>query len=158
VVASATGDQLRVLLYDLDNRLPAGGVTIHVPYAAATAGEPTVSSLLVTDPQGHAREFEIIRGAGTLPPVRFVQVAPNPARDDATVAFQLGRGQEVRVGVYDLKGRRIREFALGELSAGAHSVGWDGRDANGHDVAAGVYLVRLTTPEQVETRKVVVAR
>ena len=90
--------------------------------------------------------------------MRFVQVAPNPTRDDATVAFQLGRGQDVRVGVYDLKGRRIREFALGELGAGAHSVGWDGRDAAGHDVAAGVYLVRLVTPEQVETRKVVVAR
>ncbi len=158
VAASAAGDQLRVLVYDLDNGLPAAGVTIRVPYTAAAAGEPTVNGLLVTDPQGYARAVEIIRGIGVLPPVRFVQVAPNPTRDDATVAFQLGRGQDVHVGVFDLKGRRIREFALGELGAGAHSVGWDGRDASGHEVAAGVYLVRLTTPEQVETRKVVVAR
>ncbi len=129
VAASAAGDQVRILVYDLDNGLPAAGVTVRVPYTAAAAGEPTVSGLLVTDPQGYARTVEIIRGAGVLPPVRFVQVAPNPTRDDATVAFQLGRGQDVHVGVYDLKGRRIREFALGELGAGAHSVGWDGRDA-----------------------------
>ncbi len=158
VAAGVAGDQVRILVYDLDNGLAAAGVTVRVPYVADAAGEPSVSGLLVTDPQGYARTVEIIRGVGVLPPVRFVQVAPNPTRDDATVAFQLGRGQDVHVAVYDLKGRRIREFALGELGAGAHSVGWDGRDASGHEVAAGVYLVRLTTPEQVETRKVVVAR
>jgi subtilisin family serine protease len=158
VAASVVGDQIRILVYDLDNGLPAAGVTVRVPYAAVAAGEPAVTGLLVTDPQGYARTVEITRGAGVLPPVRFVRVAPNPTRDDATVAFQLGRGQDVRVVVYDLKGRRVRAFVLGQLGAGAHAVGWDGRDASGHDVAAGVYLVRLTTPEQVETRKVVVAR
>lgn len=156
VAASAVGDQLRVLVYDLDNALPTAGLTVRIPCAAP--GEPELSGLLVTDPQGFAREVDITRGFGILPPVRFVQVAPNPTRGDATVAFQLGQGLDVSVEVFDLKGRRLRTLVLGELAAGAHSIGWDGRNDDGHDVAAGVYLVRLVTPRQTETRKVVVAR
>ncbi len=162
VAAGAAGDQVRVMVYAADNRLPAEGVTVRVPLqlpAGAPGGaEPRVTGLLVADPLGFAREVQIVRGAGALPPVRFVQVSPNPARGDAVIAFQLGRGQDVRVGVYDLRGRRLREFPLGSLGAGSHSVAWDGRDLDGRELAAGLYLVRVSTPEQQETRKVVVGR
>jgi hypothetical protein len=157
--AGTAGEQIRVLVYATDNHLPAGGLTLRLPLAAdrPPAG-PRVAGLRVVDAQGFAREVGIERGGGPLHPVRFVQVTPNPARADATVAFALGRGQEVRVGVYDLKGRRLREFRLGALGAGAHTVAWDGRDGGGREVPAGLYLVRVMTPEQVETRKVVIGR
>jgi subtilisin family serine protease len=165
VAAATAGDQVRVLVYAPDNRLPAAGVTVRVPVqlpgghdAAQASAEPRLAGLLVADPLGFAREVEIIRGAVALPPVRFVQISPNPARDSATLAFQLGRGQDVQVGIYDLRGRRLRAFALGQLGPGAHTVAWDGRDADGRNVAAGLYLVRLRTPEQQETRKLVLGR
>jgi hypothetical protein len=47
----------------------------------------------------------------------------------------------------------------GIREAGAYTVRWDGRDAQGHELASGVYLYRLRTDQgRVETRKLVLLR
>jgi hypothetical protein len=45
--------------------------------------------------------------------------------------------------VFDLQGRRRSLLADGEFRAGAHSVNWDRRDANGDVLRAGVFLYRI---------------
>ncbi len=159
-VASRVGDQVLVLLYAPDNAIAPGGVTVEVPFAAAMqpAGAPRLNGLLVADPQGYARAVTVGTGVGLLPGLRAVQVAPNPAPSATTVQFQLGRGDAVQVAVYDLKGRRVRTLDLGNLGEGVHATTWDGRDGAGHDVSAGVYLVRVSTTQQTVTRKVVLTR
>ena len=52
----------------------------------------------------------------------------------------------------------MRTLAKGYDSTETHTVHWDGQDDNGHDVAAGVYFVRLLTPEQGYTKKVILLR
>jgi hypothetical protein len=47
---------------------------------------------------------------------------------------------EPRVEVLDAAGRRVRVIAG---TAGGGHVVWDGRDARGHDLPSGLYLVRL---------------
>ena len=43
--------------------------------------------------------------------------------------------------------------------AGTYTMRWDGRDAQGRELASGVYLYRLRTDQgQVETRKLVLLR
>jgi hypothetical protein len=44
------------------------------------------------------------------------------------------------------------------LERGAHDVVWNGRDTNGHAVAAGVYFVRARAAEFVRHEKVVMLR
>ena len=39
------------------------------------------------------------------------------------------------------------------MSAGEHTVTWDGRDHNGNAVASGVYLYRLTNGSSTSARK-----
>ena len=41
------------------------------------------------------------------------------------------------------------------LAAGEHRLAWDGRDAQGQPVAAGVYWYRLQVEDQTSTRKMV---
>ncbi|MBI5838043.1 MAG: hypothetical protein HZB25_12465 [Candidatus Eisenbacteria bacterium] len=69
--------------------------------------------------------------------------APNPARGSAAMAFSLSREGEVRLGVYDVTGRRVRELVRGVRGTGEHAGRWDGRDGSGAPVSAGLYLVRL---------------
>ena len=55
--------------------------------------------------------------------------------------------------VYDVLGRRVRQLWQGSLRAGTHRFVWDGHDAAGKAVAAGVYLYRVEVDERVETKR-----
>lgn len=68
---------------------------------------------------------------------------PNPMREvGGRIRLELPREQAVAVSVIDAAGRVVRELATGPLSAGSHSLGWDGRDAQGRVVPSGMYFVR----------------
>jgi hypothetical protein len=51
-----------------------------------------------------------------------------------------------RLSLYDVQGRRLRTILNGPVAAGATTVRWDGRDANGMAVRSGIYFVRLESP------------
>jgi hypothetical protein len=70
--------------------------------------------------------------------------APNPFTAGTRVAFDVlaDEGQEVVVTVHDLSGRMVRELGRGRWSPGSYTLEWDGNDATGRRVAAGVYFVR----------------
>ena len=53
------------------------------------------------------------------------------------------RFTQVRVAVYGLDGRRVRQLYSGLQSAGLQMQTWDGRDGQGTLVAPGLYLVRV---------------
>ena len=80
---------------------------------------------------------------------------PNPFSDVANVRFALEASGPVQIRIYDLRGRLVRGLHDGEMPAGGHRVRWDGTDARGMPVPAGVYLVRLSTRTRSESRRVV---
>jgi hypothetical protein len=74
---------------------------------------------------------------------------PNPFADRTLFSFTVGGArspEEAVVRVYTVRGRKILELVVrgGDLRVGVNSVAWDGRDADGDEVANGTYLVRLT--------------
>ncbi len=78
---------------------------------------------------------------------------PNPFNPSTTITFQLPERTQVRLVVYNLLGQEVRTLVQGVRPAGRHRVRWDGRDNQGHRVAAGVYLYRLISTSQTLTRK-----
>jgi hypothetical protein len=70
--------------------------------------------------------------------------SPNPFGAGTNVRFSLPRKMDVGIAIYDLSGRLVTRLVKGEQPAGHHSVHWNGTDARGHRVAAGVYFCRLT--------------
>ncbi len=71
--------------------------------------------------------------------------APNPARGGIALRFSLPGSGEARLEVLDVTGRRVW-MRSGDFAAGEHTLRWDGRDASGADVGAGLFFVRLGTP------------
>jgi flagellar hook assembly protein FlgD len=69
-------------------------------------------------------------------------VGPNPCRGEAEVRLDLPRSGQVRVAIFDLRGRQVRALHEGALAAGPHRLRWDGRDASGLAVPPGVFWVR----------------
>jgi hypothetical protein len=84
-------------------------------------------------------------------------IGPNPARGDVRVGFAVGQGEksEVRIGIYDVAGRRVTELIRGMSAPGWRDVVWSGLDSDGQRVGAGVYFVRFEAGTVRETRKVV---
>jgi flagellar hook assembly protein FlgD len=74
------------------------------------------------------------------------------------LSFDLLRPGEVTLSVYNVQGRLIRTLVSGFESAGRHDFEWDGTDEFGADVAAGVYLYRLTRGDEENSRKMILVR
>lgn len=55
---------------------------------------------------------------------------------------------DLSVGIYDVAGRRVAQLTSGAVPAerGMVTVAWDGREASGTAVSAGVYFVRAAAP------------
>ena len=79
---------------------------------------------------------------------------PNPFNPAVFIPLDLATAaQAVSLTVYDVLGRRVRQVWQGPLQAGRHRFVWDGRDEQGKDVAAGVYVYRVEIDGQVEAKK-----
>ena len=58
--------------------------------------------------------------------------------------FHLEGSKQLRVEIYDLAGRRLRDLSTAtEHPSGERSIEWDGRDAEGQIVPPGMYLARV---------------
>jgi glucose/arabinose dehydrogenase len=100
---------------------------------------------------GQVRRIVYVGGEDTVTAVgpresggpRLAAPRPNPARGAANFSFTLASPGEAELDVFDAAGRRVITLARGEFPAGEQRAHWDGRDADGHRVAPGVYRVRL---------------
>jgi len=92
---------------------------------------------------------------GNVPgaPLTILSIMPNPFNPSAEVSFERRGSGQVNMEIYDVRGKRVRTVALGILGPGLHRVRWDGRDIRGHNVASGIYFVRLHST-QSESRAV----
>ena len=81
---------------------------------------------------------------------------PNPFNPATIIPLAVpDRAKNVDLTIYNVLGQPMRRVWAGALAAGEHELTWDGRDAQGHPVAAGVYVYRLQVGEQSSTRKMV---
>ena len=86
------------------------------------------------------------------------QNAPNPFNSGTVISwFQLQSGP-TRLEVFALTGQRVAMLHDGPQKAGLHRLRWDARDDQGRPLASGVYVYRLVTAENVQTRKLTLLR
>ncbi len=115
------------------------------------------------DVEGRALDFDSSEGSknSVLPlpaQVRLLPASPNPFNPSTTIRFELPEAGEVRLDIYSISGRRIRNLMQGELPAGYHRIVWSGEDDRGHGVASGVYLYELVTRGQRAVRKMMLVK
>lgn len=64
----------------------------------------------------------------------------------------------VRIAVYDVRGRFIRDLVAAPREPGEYLVSWDRHDASGSPVGRGLYLVQLRAGGATAAQKLVLAR
>jgi hypothetical protein len=85
-------------------------------------------------------------------------VVPNPSSGRTRIEFEIPRAGSARLEVFDLAGARVRTLFNGPVEPGLRSVIWDGRNAGGRSVSAGVYFARLSLAGKTVSRTVLIGR
>lgn len=99
-------------------------------------------------PDAPVERFELAFGGAT----------PNPMRGATALEFTLSRCGAVRLEIFDLRGRCLRQLVDANLDAGRHAVSWDGRTHTGTSAPAGVCWARLSAEGQEIVRRITVVR
>ncbi len=88
----------------------------------------------------------------------LLQNHPNPFNAGTIIEFTLSDESHVRMNIFNIMGQRVRTLVDDVLPAGEHSIAWDGRTADGREVATGVYLYRMDAGSYTQTRKMVLLK
>ncbi|HPR17940.1 MAG TPA: FlgD immunoglobulin-like domain containing protein, partial [Candidatus Cloacimonadota bacterium] len=73
----------------------------------------------------------------------FIGNFPNPFNPETTLKFSLANAAKVEFCIYNIKGQLVSRLLNDKLSAGVHSIIWNGRDAGGKAVSSGIYFARM---------------
>jgi hypothetical protein len=126
-------------------------------YTNTYGGPPDSAEVyfLTTPPPGAVGE-ELLPSPGAE--LRLL-VAPNPFTRETTISFPLASPPAgAQATIADIAGRRVRDLTA-ELAASPNGrLRWDGRDAGGRPVGAGVYLIRVEAPGREATSRLIVLR
>ncbi|MEX6690852.1 FlgD immunoglobulin-like domain containing protein [Danxiaibacter flavus] len=83
----------------------------------------------------------------------LVQNYPNPFADETTISFTVAQPSHVTINIYSLTGQKINTLTDAEYKAGSYQLQWDGRTKQGQNLASGIYLCQLKTPDGMVVKK-----
>ncbi|MBW6516024.1 MAG: T9SS type A sorting domain-containing protein [Candidatus Cloacimonetes bacterium] len=83
---------------------------------------------------------------------------PNPFNPETVIEFSLPNRSFVTLDVYNILGQKVKTLVDRELDFGLHRFVWNGTDHSGKSVGSGVYLYRLSTPDETEVRRMILIK
>ncbi len=101
-----------------------------------------------------------VTSVAASPPWRtaLALATPNPFNPTTQLRFTVATAGQVRLRIYDQRGRLVRNLVDAQLAEGEHIAAWNGRDQTGRMVAAGVYLAELRAGGQRQLQKLSLVR
>jgi hypothetical protein len=147
VEACFSADQLAQLF----GSLGFGQTSVNVTVGGSLAGGGTFT--------GNLEQMVVVPGNSAKGKgVMQVVAKPNPLNPQTKLDFRTSRTGQVRVELFDSRGRLVRSLVAQTLAAGPHSVPWDGTDDRGTRVASGAYFFRIQAPDGRQVQRVTVVK
>ena len=146
----------------LNGRADGEGVLATVSFVTLAAGDPAlkVEKSDVRDGANLVLALPVeVHAPQVLPRATALALAaPNPFRARTTLAFDLAKADHVEIAIFSVDGRRVRTLMSRWQSAGHYDVVWNGEDAGGRTVPAGMYYARFTVGAKQLMRPIVFLR
>jgi hypothetical protein len=86
---------------------------------------------------------------------------PSPAHSTVNIRLGIPSTSEatgIRVDVFDVMGRHVKQVHGGALDPGYHELTWDGTDKHSRRVASGIYFVKASRRGDTKSKKIVLVR
>jgi len=71
--------------------------------------------------------------------------APNPFTNSTSLSCELRKAGDLKIGIFNLKGQKVRHLRSGNLNAGLHKLSWDGKDDQNRPLSSGIYFIQATS-------------
>ena len=78
---------------------------------------------------------------------------PNPFNASTTIEYELKENRPVKLSILDINGREVDVIVNDYQTAGEHSIAWSGKN-----IPSGIYFIRLSSKEFVQTKKAVLLK
>ncbi len=102
----------------------------------------------------HQNGITSIHADNTIPSAYTLsQNFPNPFNPSTTIKFALAKPSHVSLNVYSVSGELVSSLIDNEMNAGRHEITFDGSN-----LASGVYIYRLVTPNFQYSKKMVLSK
>ena len=103
----------------------------------------TESRLLVAGSDQYRTQFKISIQSHSY---ALLSTYPNPARGNVHIRFDIpyGSNQQIAFSIFDIMGRRVWKKKLNSiLTAGQHTVIWNGTGTNSKRIGTGTYILQM---------------
>lgn len=86
-----------------------------------------------------------------------IKISPNPFTHSVKIAFQSSPNnfefEDIRVGIFNIKGQRVRTFSPPRNNLGEYNLIWLGKNDQGIEVRSGIYFCKIMSEEKVDSVK-----
>jgi chitodextrinase len=118
-----------------------------------------LADLVISGPTGDARRVRDRAELVALPSITALkQNYPNPFNPETTIPYTVANEGPVSLRIYNTLGQQVTTLVNDGHSLGYYQVVWDGRDAFGHHVASGIYMVRMAAPDYTRVSKILLLK
>jgi len=83
---------------------------------------------------------------------------PNPFNPSTTIKMNLPKTGDVSLKVFNVRGELVRTLVDGQMTAGEHSIIWDGKTDSGNQTASGVYFYETRANGEVKINKMALVK
>src|SRR3989339_1706042 len=83
---------------------------------------------------------------------------PNPFNPTTQIQYDLPEDVRVQIIVYNTLGQLVTELRDDVQAAGRYTIFWDGKNANGLDVATGMYIYQIKAGNFVDAKKMLLLK
>ncbi|NWF49877.1 MAG: T9SS type A sorting domain-containing protein [Ignavibacteriaceae bacterium] len=88
----------------------------------------------------------------------LTQNFPNPFNPTTQFRYALPEGKNVKIIIYDIRGREVAVLVNNYQAAGTYEVTWNGKNNAGQQVASGTYIYSVQAGDFVQTKKMVLLK
>jgi len=89
---------------------------------------------------------------------RLLPAYPNPFNSTVNIPVLIHNPEKITLSIYNVLGQTTVELHSGVLTASTSIIRWDGKDNFGSFCPSGVYIIQLTTSEQIFSQKILLLK
>ena len=102
--------------------------------------------------------FDEPSGEGLPRSFALQQNYPNPFNASTVISYELAKEGHITLEVFDVLGRIVTTLVDEIQPVGRHEISWDGHANGGALVPSGIYFYRLTAPQEIESREMILLK
>lgn len=153
--AAGSGEFARIT----ETMLPVRGLgTYRYTDAGLERGATYRYQLGLIDSDGHETRMGLVSLYVERAEFALGEPFPNPSEEGFSVRLSIPVAGHATVRVYDVHGREVRAVHNGTLTAGEHTIVWDGRTERGTPARGGLYFLTYEAAGQTAQRRMVLMR